>query len=93
MNKLVANLDYFLISNVKEVREAEMLRESVASVNIEEIKEFKYEPSNPDDIYSIFEEMNLGGAHDKSVTHHNIIEVEEKKKRMGNSEPRGRIRI
>ncbi|VVB00626.1 unnamed protein product [Arabis nemorensis] len=72
MNKLVADLDSFLrsrdiVTDVKEVREAELLRETAASVNIQEIKEFTYEPANPDDIYSVFEEMNLGEAHDREM--------------------------
>ncbi|CAH2053230.1 unnamed protein product [Thlaspi arvense] len=69
MNKLVGNLEDFLKSRnattgVKEVREAEALRETAASVNnnIQEIKEFTYEPANPDDIFLSFEEMNLGEA-------------------------------
>ncbi|KFK35916.1 hypothetical protein AALP_AA4G053200 [Arabis alpina] len=72
MNKLVADLDSFLrsrdiVTDVKEVREAELLRETAASVNIQEIKEFTYEPANPDDIYSVFEEMNLGEANDREI--------------------------
>ncbi|CAH2036353.1 unnamed protein product [Thlaspi arvense] len=72
MNKLVADLECFLrsrdiITDVKEVREAELLRESAASVNIQEIKEFTYEPANPDDIFSVFEDMNLGEAHDREM--------------------------
>ncbi|CAN6930919.1 unnamed protein product [Brassica oleracea] len=70
MNKLVAGLESFLktrdvvITDVKEVREAEVLRESAASVDIQEIKEFAYEPANPDDIFAMLEEMNLGEGHD-----------------------------
>lgn len=69
MNKLVAGLDSFLktrdvVVDVKEVREAEVLRETAASVDIQEIKEFAYEPANPDDIFAMLEEMNLGEGHD-----------------------------
>uniref|UniRef100_A0A1J3FJM4 Uncharacterized protein n=1 Tax=Noccaea caerulescens TaxID=107243 RepID=A0A1J3FJM4_NOCCA len=72
MNKLLADLESFLrsrdiVTDVKEVREAELLRETAASVNIQEIKEFTYEPANPDDIFSVFEEMNLGEAHDREM--------------------------
>ncbi|CAN6883237.1 unnamed protein product, partial [Brassica oleracea] len=68
MNKLVGELEAFLSSrnsttSVKEVREAEVLRETVASVSdVQEVKEFTYEPSKPDDILMLFEEMNLGEA-------------------------------
>ncbi|RID56877.1 hypothetical protein BRARA_F00296 [Brassica rapa] len=69
MNKLVAGLESFLktrdvVVDVKEVREAEVLRETAASVDIQEIKEFAYEPANPDDIFAMLEEMNLGEGHD-----------------------------
>ncbi|KAF8103961.1 hypothetical protein N665_0182s0067 [Sinapis alba] len=70
MNKLVGDLETFLKSrnattSVKEVREAEVLRETVASVsNVQELKEFTYEPAKPDDIFMLFEEMNLGEAQD-----------------------------
>ncbi|CAH8353647.1 unnamed protein product [Eruca vesicaria subsp. sativa] len=68
MNKLVGDMEAFLKSRnattcVKEVREAEVLRETVASVsNVQEVKEFAYEPAKPDDIFMLFEEMNLGEA-------------------------------
>ncbi|XP_010545507.1 PREDICTED: uncharacterized protein LOC104817854 [Tarenaya hassleriana] len=72
MNKLVENLEAFLRSrcgttDVKDVREAELLREVAASVNIQEVKEFTYEPPNSDDIFSVFEDMNLGEAHDREI--------------------------
>lgn len=72
MNKLVESLEAFLRSrnvttDVKEVREAELLREAAASVDIQEIKEFTYEPPNPDDIFSVFEDMNLCEAHDREI--------------------------
>ncbi|CAN8321418.1 unnamed protein product [Cochlearia groenlandica] len=73
MNKLVADLDAFLrsrdvvVTNIKEVREAEILRDNADSVNIQEIKEFTYEPAKPDDIYAVFEEMNLGEVHDREI--------------------------
>ncbi|CAH8335363.1 unnamed protein product [Eruca vesicaria subsp. sativa] len=72
MNKLVAGLESFLksrdvVTDVKEVREAELLRETAASVDIQEIKEFTYEPANPDDIFTMLEEMNLGEGQDKEM--------------------------
>ncbi|CAH8261172.1 unnamed protein product [Arabidopsis lyrata] len=72
MNKLVGDLEAFLDSRnttgVKEVRVAEFLRETAASVdNIQQIKEFTYEPAKPDDVLMLFEEMNLGEAQDREI--------------------------
>ncbi|KAK8643943.1 hypothetical protein V6N13_013220 [Hibiscus sabdariffa] len=72
MNKLVADLETFLRSrtgtlDVKDMREAEALRQAAASVNVEEIKEFTYEPSNPDDIFAIFEDTALAEANEREV--------------------------
>ncbi|KAE8725492.1 hypothetical protein F3Y22_tig00008706pilonHSYRG00083 [Hibiscus syriacus] len=62
MNKLIADLETFLRSrtgnlDVKDLQEAESLRQAAHSVNIEEIKEFTYEPANPDDIFAVFENV------------------------------------
>ncbi|EOA30026.1 hypothetical protein CARUB_v10013128mg [Capsella rubella] len=70
MNKLVEDLEAFLkarnaITGVKEVRDAELLRASVNS--IQEIKEFTYEPAKPDDIIMLFEEMNLSEVQDREI--------------------------
>ncbi|KAH0926788.1 hypothetical protein HID58_019044 [Brassica napus] len=65
MNKLVGELEAFLSSRnaTTSVKEAEVLRETVASVSdVQEVKEFTYEPAKPDDILMLFEEMNLGEA-------------------------------
>ncbi|KAL1197743.1 hypothetical protein V5N11_012396 [Cardamine amara subsp. amara] len=73
MNKLIGDLEVFLksrntTSGVKEVRDAELLRETAASVNnIQEMKEFTYEPAKPDDIFMLFEEMNFGEAQDREI--------------------------
>ncbi|VVA99007.1 unnamed protein product [Arabis nemorensis] len=73
MNKLVEDLEAFLKSRnattgVKEMRGAELLRETAASIkNVQEIKEFTYEPAKPDDIFMLFEEMNLGEAQDRET--------------------------
>ncbi|KAK0601197.1 hypothetical protein LWI29_022093 [Acer saccharum] len=71
MNKLVAELKAFLRSSsatpdVKEMREAE-LRQAVASVNVEDIKEFTYEPLNPEDIFAIFEDVNFGESNEREI--------------------------
>ncbi|KAL7217955.1 hypothetical protein ACSBR2_011224 [Camellia fascicularis] len=67
MNELVAALETFLssrsaIPDAEEMRKAEFLRQTAASVNIQEIKEFTYEPPNPDDIFSVFEDVNFNEA-------------------------------
>lgn len=72
MNKLVADLEKFLVSksttpDVKEMREAELLRQAAASVNIQEIKDISYEPPNPDDIFSVFEEVNFGEPNEREI--------------------------
>ncbi|KAL5735936.1 hypothetical protein ACOSQ2_030724 [Xanthoceras sorbifolium] len=72
MNKLVAELQTFLRSrsanpDVKEMREAELLRQAVASVNIDDINDFKYEPSNPDDIFAVFEDVNFGEPNEREI--------------------------
>ncbi|KAE8704355.1 ubiquitin thioesterase OTU1 isoform 1 [Hibiscus syriacus] len=72
MNKLVADLETFLRSrtgnlDLKELREAESLRQAAQSVNVEEIKEFTYEPSNPDDIFSVFEDVALAETNEREI--------------------------
>lgn len=67
MNELVAVLETFLssrsaIPDTEEMRKAEFLRQTAGSVNIQEIKEFTYEPPNPDDIFSVFEDVNFNEA-------------------------------
>ncbi|KAE8654234.1 hypothetical protein F3Y22_tig00117056pilonHSYRG01187 [Hibiscus syriacus] len=71
MNKLIADLETFLRSrtgnlHMKELREAESLRQAAQSVNVEEIKEFTYEPANPDDIFSVFEDV-LAEANEREI--------------------------
>lgn len=72
MNKLVSDLETFLRSrsaspDVKEMREAELLRQTAASVNIQVIKEFSYEPPNPDDIFSVFEDVNFAESNEREI--------------------------
>ncbi|KAF5478900.1 hypothetical protein F2P56_005422 [Juglans regia] len=72
MSKLVAELEKFLRSrsvspDVKEMREVEMLRQAAASVNIQDIKEFSYEPPNPDDIFSVFEDVNFAESNEREI--------------------------
>ncbi|KAF5727961.1 hypothetical protein HS088_TW21G00101 [Tripterygium wilfordii] len=72
MNKLVADLETFLRSrnaplDVKEMREAELLRLAAASINVQDIQEFTYEPPNPDDIFSVFEDANFYEQNEKEI--------------------------
>ncbi|GFZ12522.1 hypothetical protein Acr_23g0009070 [Actinidia rufa] len=72
MNKMVEDLDTFLssrsaIPDAEEMRIAEFLRKTAASVNIQETKEFAYVPPNPNDIFSVFEGVNFGEANEKEI--------------------------
>ncbi|KAI3717896.1 hypothetical protein L1987_69807 [Smallanthus sonchifolius] len=74
MNKLIEDLETFLSSkksnlDVEEIKRAEMLKQCANSVNIQEISDFKYEPANPDDIYSVLEEVNFGEMNAKDIHH------------------------
>ncbi|MBA0803907.1 hypothetical protein Gohar_014069 [Gossypium harknessii] len=74
MNKLVADLENFLRSrtgtrDANDMREAESLRQGAASVNVQEIKEFTYEPQNPDDIFAVFEEVASAEATETDIEH------------------------
>ncbi|GAV72929.1 hypothetical protein CFOL_v3_16417 [Cephalotus follicularis] len=72
MNKLVADLESLLRSrsatlDMEEMRKAELLRQAVSSVNVQVFKEFKYEPPNPDDIFSVFEDVNCGEPKEREI--------------------------
>ncbi|KAJ9182663.1 hypothetical protein P3X46_006632 [Hevea brasiliensis] len=72
MNKLVADLENFLRSrgaapDLKEMREAESLIHAAASVSIQDIKDFTYVSPNPDDIFSVFEEVNSGEPNEREI--------------------------
>nr|KYP52218.1 Uncharacterized protein At5g41620 family [Cajanus cajan] len=72
MNKLVADLETFLKStnvnpNAKEMKEARSLQQVAAAVDIKDIKGFSYEPPNPDDIFSIFEDVNFGEPDEREI--------------------------
>ncbi|PSR95606.1 hypothetical protein CEY00_Acc21629 [Actinidia chinensis var. chinensis] len=72
MNKIVEDLDTFLrsrsaIPDTEEMRIAEYLRKTAASVNIQEIKEFVYLPPNPNDIFSVFEDVNFVEANEREI--------------------------
>ncbi|XP_004491394.1 uncharacterized protein [Cicer arietinum] len=72
MNKLVADLETFLKSknvnsNTKEMKEAQSLHQAAAAMNIQDIKEFSYEPPKSDDIFAIFEDVNFGEHNDREI--------------------------
>ncbi|KZV29527.1 actin cytoskeleton-regulatory complex protein pan-1-like [Dorcoceras hygrometricum] len=64
MNALVTDLESFLNSastalDREELKKADFLRQAAKSVDIQDIRELKYEPANPDDFLSIFEDVNF----------------------------------
>ncbi|CBI26633.3 unnamed protein product, partial [Vitis vinifera] len=72
MNKVMADIAAFLRSkganpDVKEMKEVESLCEAAAAVNIQDVKEFTYVPPNPDDIFSILEEVNFGEPNEREI--------------------------
>ncbi|KAL0353643.1 UNVERIFIED_CONTAM: hypothetical protein Sangu_0945600 [Sesamum angustifolium] len=72
MNRIIADLEAFLssksrTSDSEEMKKAEFLREVATSVNIQDIRELTYEPPNPDDIFSIFEDINIGESNEREV--------------------------
>jgi len=72
MNKLIADLETFLKSmnvnpNAKEMKEARSLQQAAAAVDIQDVKAFSYEPANPDDIFSIFEDLNFVEPNEKDI--------------------------
>ncbi|KAG6685761.1 hypothetical protein I3842_12G128300 [Carya illinoinensis] len=72
MSKLVADLEKFMRPRSssldgKEMREVDLLREAAASVNIQLIKEFSYEPPNSDDIFSVFEDVNFAESNEREI--------------------------
>ncbi|KAL2472968.1 hypothetical protein Fot_48704 [Forsythia ovata] len=72
MNRLIADLESFLNSqsanpNAEEMKKAEFLRQAAASVNIQDIRDFTYEPPNPDDMFSVFEDVNFGEPNEREI--------------------------
>ncbi|KAI4320783.1 hypothetical protein MLD38_034228 [Melastoma candidum] len=69
MNRLVADLEtccsrsrnFMLMPEGKGIREEEFLIKAASSVNIRDLKDFIYEPSDPDDIFAVLEEVGFGG--------------------------------
>uniref|UniRef100_A0A2P2PIF3 Uncharacterized protein n=1 Tax=Rhizophora mucronata TaxID=61149 RepID=A0A2P2PIF3_RHIMU len=72
MNKLIADLESFIRSRnanleLKEMRQAELLVQATASVNIQDMKEFTYEPPDSDNIFSILEDDNQGEPNEREI--------------------------
>ncbi|XP_055823742.1 uncharacterized protein LOC129892211 [Solanum dulcamara] len=72
MNRLIAELESFLSSrgmnpDEEVIKRAEQLQQEAASVNIHDISEFTYEPPNPDDIFSVFEDLNFVENNEREV--------------------------
>ncbi|XP_073055817.1 uncharacterized protein [Primulina eburnea] len=64
MNNLVADLQTLLnvrctISDIGEIKKAELLCEAAGSVNIQDVRELRYEPPSSDEIFRLFED-NFG---------------------------------
>ncbi|KAJ8527675.1 hypothetical protein K7X08_015126 [Anisodus acutangulus] len=72
MNRLIGELESFLNSkgmslDVEEMKRAEQLQQAAASVNIRDIRELTYEPANPDDIFSIFEDSHFVAPDEREI--------------------------
>ncbi|KAF6168086.1 hypothetical protein GIB67_011471 [Kingdonia uniflora] len=73
LSKLIMDLESFLRSRSEtpgeeEIREAEFLLEAASLVRIQDIKEFTYEPPNPEEtIYSYFGNLQLSEANEREI--------------------------
>ncbi|XP_042059979.1 uncharacterized protein LOC121804488 isoform X1 [Salvia splendens] len=69
MNMLIADLEPFLKSrsDSQEIKKADFLRQATASLNIQDVRELTYEPPNSDDIFSVFEDVNIGESNEREV--------------------------
>ncbi|KAL2944589.1 hypothetical protein RDABS01_032936 [Bienertia sinuspersici] len=72
MNYLVSELENLLRSkgvnlDMNEMKEAELFRRAAASINVQDVKEFTYEPSNPDDLYAVVEEMVMAESNVREI--------------------------
>ncbi|XP_031116199.1 uncharacterized protein LOC116019941 [Ipomoea triloba] len=75
MNRLIADLESFLSSrgatpDMEEMKKVEHLRQLVAAVNIHDIREFTYEPPNPDDIFAVFEDASVAETNERQIEPH-----------------------
>ncbi|KAL7143178.1 hypothetical protein ABFS83_08G173600 [Erythranthe nasuta] len=70
MTVLVEKIESFLnsrnpTSDSEEIKKADFLRQVAASVDMGDVREITYEPPNPDDIFSMFEDANFGEANER----------------------------
>nr|GMD53202.1 stress response protein NST1-like [Ipomoea batatas] len=73
--RLIADLESFLSSrgatpDMEEMKKVEHLRQLVAAVNIHDIREFTYEPPNPDDIFAVFEDASVAETNERQIEPH-----------------------
>ncbi|MCL7034384.1 hypothetical protein MKW94_006252 [Papaver nudicaule] len=71
LSGLMEDLDRFLSSRTgttdsMDMREAAILRNAVNSANIQDVN-FTYEPSNSEDIFSVFEDLQHGGTNEREI--------------------------
>ncbi|KAH9620080.1 hypothetical protein KSS87_005318 [Heliosperma pusillum] len=72
MSYLVEEMEKFLKSqgvklDANNLREAELFQKATASINIKDIKEFTYEPSNADDIFAVVQEMAMAESDERDI--------------------------
>ncbi|XP_051126132.1 uncharacterized protein At5g41620-like [Andrographis paniculata] len=72
MNRILTDLDAFLSSrsanlNDDEIKKLELLRGVAASINMQDVRELKYEPPDPDDMFSAFEDVNFGQSNEQEI--------------------------
>ncbi|XP_074290691.1 uncharacterized protein LOC141617397 isoform X1 [Silene latifolia] len=72
MSYLVDKMEKFLKSqgvklDANDLREAELFQKATASINIKDIKEFTYEPSNADDIFAVVQEMAMAESDEREI--------------------------
>ncbi|KAL4201216.1 hypothetical protein AMTRI_Chr02g257530 [Amborella trichopoda] len=71
LNKLQSDLEAFLslksTGSLAVVREAELLKDAASSVNIQDIKEFSYQPPTSDDLISALEDLHSGSGNEKDI--------------------------
>ncbi|XP_051135314.1 uncharacterized protein LOC127254309 [Andrographis paniculata] len=66
MNFIIENLEMFMESS-GSIEKADSLRQAVAAVDMQDVRELKYEPPTSDDIFSVLEDMNLGESKDREL--------------------------
>ncbi|XP_047332063.1 uncharacterized protein LOC124935689 [Impatiens glandulifera] len=82
MNQLVSSLEEFLnsgetLKNIDEIKKAESLCQAARLVSVQDIVEFKYEPPKSDDIFAVFEDMNMGDIEEDESGWETVSHLEE----------------